>query len=86
MQSMAFIKYAKELITKINVGTSPMSTLEEDRAWANGVQKELNSLFGGLQNPTLPSAFNLRDTALANGFQVDPRVLQRLASFEHITG
>ena len=51
---------------------------------AQNLQKRVNSLFSGLQNPTLPSAFRLRDAAYDAGLQVDGRVLQRLSQFEHM--
>lgn len=81
MESRAFIKAAAELMLTIEnnrqfIGTS--SELQEQR---ESVQKEINQLFSGLQNPTLPSAFKLRDTAERNGFHVSPVVLNRLAQF-----
>ena len=45
-------------------------------------QKDINQLFIGLQNPTLPSAHKLRDVAIAAGFTVDQRVQDRLARAE----
>lgn len=76
MQSMAFIKAAGELINKIE--QSPGGSDDT-------VQREISQLFSGLQNPTLPSAFRLRDTAQANGYTVDGRVLQRLAQFDNLS-
>lgn len=83
MQSTMFIKQAKELATKITTGISPLASHEEEQAWGNGVQKELNALFAGLANPTLPSAFRLRDAALAAGFTISPATREKLAAFEN---
>lgn len=83
MQSTMFIKQAKELATKITTGISSLASHEEAETWGNGVQKELNSLFSGLANPTLPSAFRLRDVALENGFTISPATREKLAAFEN---
>lgn len=83
MQSTMFIKQANELATKIRTGISPMASVEEEQAWGNGIQKELNNLFSGLANPTLPSAFQLRDVALDNGFTISPATREKLAAFEN---
>lgn len=83
MQSTMFIKQAKELSTRITTGISPLASNEEAQAWGNGVQKELNGLFSGLSNPTLPSAFRLRDVALSNGFTISPATREKLAAFEN---
>lgn len=80
MESRAFIRNVAVLIPKIEeVGQGGD---EETRA---GLQKEITQLFTGLMNPTLPSAYRLRDTAQAAGFSVNPQVLQRLAQFENLT-
>lgn len=59
-----------------------IGTADELQNQRETVQKEVNQLFSGLQNPTLPSAFRLRDTAMRNGFHVSPMALNRLAQFE----
>jgi hypothetical protein len=86
MESRSFIKAAAVLIEKIKAVGGPATTQEEDHAMAQANQKELNNLFSGLSNPTLPSAYRLRDVALDYGYQIDPRVLQNIARLEHITG
>lgn len=43
-------------------------------------------MFNGLQNPTLPSAYRLRDAALEAGFQIDPKHLTRIREFEFVGG
>jgi len=85
MESRAFIKAAAALIEKIEVARDTLSTGDEQRATRDNLQKEANQLFGGLQNPTLPSAYRLRDVALRNGYAVDPKVQHRLAQFENLT-
>lgn len=84
MNSQAFIKHAAQAIRDI----ADQSTLEmigsgnhENR---QRIQKELNQLFAGLQNPTLPSAYRLRDAAQNAGYQVDGRILQRLEQHEDL--
>lgn len=74
MESRAWIKYAAEAATK-------MTAEEVDR---DAVQKEINQLFGSLQNPTLPSAYRLRDLALSKGYAVDAKVQNRLSQFENL--
>jgi len=85
MESRSFIKAAAALMLKIRTGVSPLASPEEEQQHHSGVQKELNQLFGGLGNPTLPSAYRLRDLALEEGYAVDPRVLQRLSQFEYLS-
>jgi len=75
MESRAFIKHAATLIEKINA--NPAATVDDETG--NAVQKEINQLFSGLHNPTLPSAYRLRDAAQAAGYSVSGPVLQRLA-------
>lgn len=77
MESRAFIKAAADLITKIEAAG------DDQR---DAVQKDVNVLFGGLTNPTLPSAYRLRDAAVAAGYTVKPEVLHRLAQFENLVG
>lgn len=85
IESRAFIKAATLLVIKINDFQHVVGDHSELRAHGDNLQKEVNQLFSGLQNPTLPSAYRLRDTAYRNGFQVDPRVLNRLSQFEYLT-
>ena len=75
MDSRLFIKAAAPLITRIET----MGDSAEDRA---SVQKEVSSLFSGLQNPSLSSAYKLRDAALAAGLQVSAKVLAEIARFD----
>jgi len=71
MNSIAFIRDAKNLIqvmdSKINNETQ--------------VQQQLDQLFTGLTNPSLPSAKRLVESALRNKFIVDSRVIHRVNQF-----
>lgn len=81
MESRAFIKHAAKLSNRIKlhkVSSITHDTDEETKAAKMEIQKELTQLFSGLQNPTLPSAYKLRDTAIANGFVIEPKIQHRL--------
>lgn len=69
-----------------DIRTFSEARLEQDEEQAQGtvLQKRVGNLFSGLLNPTLPSAYKLRDCALQHNFYVDPRVLQRIASLENV--
>jgi len=82
MESRVFIAAARALITKIEDGANTIGTSSQLQDHREEVQKEVTQLFGGLMNPTLPSAFVLRNTAMRNGFHVSPMVLNRLAQFD----
>jgi len=84
MESRAFIKAAAVQIEKIQRLQQTIGTADELQSTRENIQGELNQLFRGLQNPTLPSAYRLRDTAQRAGFWVDPKVLQNLAALEYI--
>ena len=85
MESRFFIKTAGELIKKIKESQQTLDTPEALRVQREALQKDINQMFIGLQNPTLPSAYNLRDAALRAGFFVDPKVINRLSQFEFLT-
>jgi len=57
---------------------------EEEILQGNALQKRIANAFGSLQNPTLPSAYKLRDAALGAGFFIEPKRLQLLTSFENL--
>ena len=82
MQSQSFIKSAAALIERITLSNVVYTSDAEAQERDTAIQKDINQLFSGLQNPTLPSATRLRETAVANGFTVDPRVQQRLDQAE----
>jgi hypothetical protein len=76
MESRSFIKKANSLIEEIKD--------DVEREQGQYLQREVNQLFSGLQNPTLPSAGKLRDVALDAGLQIDQRVLQRIQQAENL--
>lgn len=86
MESRAFIREAAVLIKDLEDFTLMKSLLNRDRGEEQeqglALEKRVTNLFVGLQNPTLPSAYNLRDAALAAGCFVDPKVQHRLATYE----
>lgn len=83
MESRAFIKNAQLLIKEIKDNALAASTLGSTYADQKPrLQKEVGQLFSGLQNPSLPSAYQLRDAALDAGYTVDPRVLHRIGQFD----
>lgn len=83
MNSVNFIREAAQLIKEIRDHQVVADFQEYDERMRNAqsLQKRINSAYSGLQNPTLPSAFRLRDVARDAGYQVDSRVLQRLSQF-----
>jgi len=88
MESRTFIRIATELCSRIKE-TALASTADdpfEQGTVEQGIQKQINAAFVGLQNPTLPSAYKLRDVALDHGYYVDPRVQQRIAQAESAWG
>jgi transcriptional regulator with XRE-family HTH domain len=84
MESRAFIKNAKVLTDRI-LGfeiTKGALNSEEIAAQTNVLQKEVNQLFQGLQNPTLPSASKLATLAQNRGFTLDAKVRHRIEQAE----
>ena len=86
MESTAFIREAKELMEDIKTFQASYLSLEEEMIEGTALQKRVNQAFMGLQNPTLPSAYKLRDVALGAGFFVEPKRQHWLASFETLRG
>jgi hypothetical protein len=86
IESRAFITEAAVLIEDIKNFQAAYLSHEEEVAQGTALQKRLNQSFAGLQNPTLPSAYKLRDAALGAGFFVDPKRQHLLASFENLRG
>lgn len=78
MESRSWIKHAKDLIEKLEAEAGG-STLPSEET-----QKEVTNLFKVLENPTLPSAYRLRDAAQAAGYSVSQQMLQRLAQHEFL--
>ncbi len=77
MESRAFIRNAANLMVRVRAVTA---LTEQDVR--SQVQKEVNQLFQGMQNPTLPSASRLRDAVLNAGLTVPPSVAARLQQAE----
>jgi len=82
MESRAFIRQAGVLSNKIQKQQLEVGT-QADREQAKvDIQKELNQLFSGLQNPTLPSASKLKDLAASAGYSVPPRAASLIQQAE----
>lgn len=86
MDSRVFIRDAAVLIDDIKVFKAAYLSPEDEQVQGTSLQKRTNALFGGLQNPSLPSAYKLRDACAEVGLFVNPQVLHRIASFENIQG
>ena len=84
MESRAFIAEATTLIGEIKIFQAAYLTPEDEMAQGTALQKRITQAFTGLQNPTLPSAYKLRDAALGAGFFVDPKRQHWLAPFENL--
>jgi len=78
MESRAFIKHAAVLIEKINTLNVPGVAVEQKEE----VQKEINQLMSGMQNPTLPSAYKLADVATQAGYTISPAARAKLEQVE----
>ena len=65
-----------------NEKNQDLSGVGGEQQMKDATQKDINQLFSGLQNPSLPSATRLRDVAVSNGYTVDPRVQNRLQQAE----
>lgn len=84
MQSIAFIKQAQALIKEIKDSEVLALTVGIPAEQRQRLQKEVTQLFSGLQNPSLPSAYQLRDAAIDAGYTVSPRVLFLIGQFDHV--
>lgn len=85
MESRKFIAAAGLLMLAIKdtASTDGIIAPSETQDKVSENQRELNNLFSGLQNPTLPSAFKLRDLALEYGYTVPQRALDMLRPAEN---
>lgn len=84
MDSRIFIREATVLIDDIKTFQVAFLSQEDEMIQGNALQKRIAGLFAGLQNPTLPSAYKLRDAAVGAGFAVDQKKMQLIASFENL--
>ena len=81
MESRTFIKEAATVMKQIEQQKIYSITRGVDANSASNIQRQLDILFGSLQNPTLPSASRLMESALDAGYTVDRRVQQRIRQF-----
>lgn len=86
MQTLFFIKEANVLINDLKEfmdRRSYMPYAEEHRI-GNILNRRVGQLFAQLQNPTIPTAYRLRDVAEDAGMEVDRNVRSRLSQFENL--
>jgi len=86
MESRQFIATSASLIRRIKDQDLLISTVGDNQEEGDSIQKGIHAAFLGLQNPTLPSAYKLRDVALQHGYTVDTRVQHRLTQGESCWG
>lgn len=91
MESRAFIREVSNVIREIadyklakNLGVLGDGVTVPDSNFEQKLQKKITQLFSEMTNPTLPSAYKLREVAISNGFHVDSRVSQKLDQHEII--
>lgn len=86
MQSKTFITEARQLINDLDNFKVRLSFMgyEEENQTRRSLQRRVNQLFAQLQNPTLPSAYKLRDAAYDAGLEVDRVVRHRLSAMEFV--
>ena len=86
MESRSFIKAATQLIKDIEDNRLVESVRNDSSSSSSRakIQKEINRVFSTLQNPTLPSAYKLRDAAVANGYQVNRMVSEGIDHFNFL--
>lgn len=82
MESRVFIKAATAVRAEIKEFAAANLTDAEAAVQGDAIQKRINATFTGLQNPTLPSAFHLYKEAVTAGFQVDPRIINKIHQHE----
>ncbi len=83
MESRTFIKQAADLQRRIkDMATAGYLDIEPTQDSRQAIQKDLSQTFTGLQNATLPSAYQLRDAAMQAGYTIDPKILHRIQQAE----
>jgi hypothetical protein len=83
MESRAFIKHTEAMIEKIkNTAVIGLVDQEVARQGKEENQKELNLLFSGMNNPTLPSAYKLAKIAQEYGYTISPVARNKLDQVE----
>ena len=84
MESRAFIRAANTLAKQVRDYRTKEVVLGSNGQQRQALQKEINSLFSALQNPTLLAAANLRDAAIDADFRINPAVMTRLRQGEQM--
>lgn len=84
MDSRIFIKEAAALMEDIKTFQVAYLSPEDEMAQGTVLQKRITNAFASLQNPTLPSAYKLRDVAVGAGFSIKSEKLHWLTTFESI--
>lgn len=84
MESRAFIRAANTLAKQVRDYRTKEVVLGSNGQQRQVLQKEINSLFSALQNPTLLAAANLRDVAIDADFRINPAVMTRLRQGEQM--
>ncbi len=83
MESRTFIRQAAELQRRIkDLALAENLNVDTSQDSRQQIQKDLSQTFTGLQNPTLPSAYKLRDAAMQAGYTIDPKILHRIQQAE----
>jgi hypothetical protein len=79
IESRHFIRQAADLQRRIkDLALAENLGVETSQDSRQQILKDLTQTFTGLQNPTLPSAYKLRDAALQAGYTIDPKILHRI--------
>jgi hypothetical protein len=80
MNSIAFIREAKQLIADIQAFQAGMSTADAQTIEVEGtnLQRRVGRLFADMQNPSLMAAENLRDVALAANIRIEQAILAKI--------
>jgi len=80
MESRVFVRVATNLIADIAAFRAADQNQDMVQTHGMALQKDINAAFSGLQNPTLPTAEKLMESALEAGFTVHPQVQHRIRS------
>ena len=84
MESRAFIRAAKQLTKQLRDYRTHDAVFGGNGQQRSALQKDINSLFASLQNPTLLAAVDLRNSALDAGFHINSAVLARIRQGEQM--
>lgn len=72
MESRTFIAEANVLISDIKAFQASILSHEDELMQGSTLQKRINNVFSGMQNPSLLAAMSLKEAALGAGFVVSP--------------